>query len=98
MSPAYEFIRGNDIKPNTSASRAGRMKQIEPQQYKIGDALASSGDKICFIVGQTDRCGVFLIEGNWIRWEFYADHALPATVRRAQSKYEALWYEVSRST
>lgn len=36
------------------------MHKIEPKQYKVGDQLISSGDKISFIVGQTDRAGVFL--------------------------------------
>ncbi len=70
----------------------------EIKQYKVGDQLITSGDQISFIVGQTARAGVFLIEGDKIRWEFYADHVIPQVTRRATSKYEALWYELSRST
>jgi hypothetical protein len=73
------------------------MTAIKPPQYKIGDLLITTGEKICHIVGETDRAGVFLIEGDKIRWEFYADHVIPEQARHAHSKYEALWYTVSAS-
>ena len=74
------------------------MTAITPKQYKIGDELMTSGKKVLFIVRQTDRAGVFLIGEDRIRWEFYADHVVLEAVRHAISKYEALWYEVVRST
>lgn len=74
------------------------MTAIMQKQYNVGDELVTCGDKICLIVGQTDRAGVFLIEGDKIRWEYYADNLLPEAGRYATSKYETLWYELSGST
>jgi len=70
----------------------------EIKQYKVGDKLFTSGEAITFVVGQTDRAGVFLVAGDHIRWEFYAAHLVPPAASRARAKYEALWYELSRST
>lgn len=74
------------------------MSQLEPKQYKVGDSLVTTGEQVCHIVGQTDRTGVFLIEGDRIRWEFYADSIIPEHAHRANSKYETLWYEVKAGT
>lgn len=73
------------------------MSATKPPQYKVGDSLITTGDKICHIVGETDRAGVFLIEGDKIRWEFYADSVVPEHAHHATSKYEALFYTVSAS-
>ena len=73
------------------------MEPSRPPQYKIGDKLITNGEEIKHIVGQTNRAGVYLVEGDRIRWEYYADRELPPYVHYAISKYEPLWYTVCAS-
>jgi hypothetical protein len=73
------------------------MNAITPKQYKVGDALETSGDRIVKVVGQTNSAGVFIIAESKIRWELYSDTMTPAA-QRAMTKFEGLWYEVLRST
>lgn len=73
------------------------MSAITPPQYHIGNALITSGDKITHIIGETDRAGVYLIQDDRIRWEYYAEAIPPSHAKQAVESYEALWFTITAS-
>lgn len=47
------------------------------RQYQIGDSIITTGEKITHIIGQNNRCGVFITESKKVKWEWYAKEREP---------------------
>ena len=63
-------------------------------QYSIGDKLITSGEKVVHICGQSNTCGVFVVAGERIKWEYYASDNIPNHVHRANAFMEDLFFRV----
>lgn len=63
-------------------------------QYKLGDSLITTGEAIVHVAGQTNRVGVYVVNGNRIRWEWYESAILPSELHRANSRLEDIFFRI----
>jgi hypothetical protein len=67
------------------------------KQNKVGDILCTIGEKIAFIVGQTNKAGVFLTEEGFARWEWYEGEKVPTDLKTWIGKFGNLAYYLRAS-